>query len=86
MAIRAHQATAEAQRQRAEELAELAETQERTDWAVADLAKQVGGLSNPLGGSLEDFACDLVPEILERHWAMQIASAASRCSAKPRPA
>jgi len=66
---------AEAQRQTAEELAELAEAQKRTDWAVADLAKQVGGLSNALGGSLEDFACDLVPEILEKHWAMQVASA-----------
>jgi hypothetical protein len=66
---------AEAQRQTAKELAELAEAQKRTDWAVADLAKQVGGLSNALGGSLEDFACDLVPEILEKHWAMQIASA-----------
>ena len=66
---------AEAQRQTAEELAELAKAQKRTDWAVADLAKQVGGLSNALGGSLEDFACDLVPEILEKHWAMQIASA-----------
>ena len=66
---------AEAQRQTAKELTELAEAQKRTDWAVADLAKQVGGLSNALGGSLEDFACDLVPEILEKHWAMQIASA-----------
>ena len=66
---------AEAQRQTAGELAELAEAQKRTDWAVADLAKQVGGLSNALGGSLEDFACDLVPEILEKHWAMQVASA-----------
>lgn len=70
----AQQATAEAQRQTAKELAELAEAQKRTDWAVADLAKQVGGLSNALGGSLEDFACDLVPEILEKHWAMQITS------------
>ena len=66
---------AEAQRQTAKELTELAEAQKRTDWAVADLAKQVGGLSNALGGSLEDFACDLVPEILEKHWAMQVASA-----------
>ena len=66
---------AEAQRQTAKELTELAEAQKRTYWAVADLAKQVGGLSNALGGSLEDFACDLVPEILEKHWAMQVASA-----------
>ena len=71
----AQQALAEAQRQTTEELAELAAAQKRTDWAVTDLAKQVGGLSNALGGSLEDFACDLVPEILEKHWAMQISSA-----------
>jgi len=54
---------------------DLAEAQRRTEWALADLAKQVGGLSNALGGSLEDFACDLVPEILEKHWQMQITSA-----------
>ena len=41
------------------------EAQRRTEWAVKDLAKQVGGLSAVLGGSLEDFACDLVPELLE---------------------
>ena len=66
---------AEAQQGLAEAQRELAEAQKRTEWAVADLAKQVGGLSNALGGSLEDFACDLVPEILEKHWQMQIASA-----------
>ena len=66
---------AEAQQGLAEAQQELAEAQKRTEWAVADLAKQVGGLSNALGGSLEDFACDLVPEILEKHWQMQIASA-----------
>jgi hypothetical protein len=44
----------------------LADAQARTEWAVKDLAKQVGGLSNALGGSLEDFACDLVPEMLEK--------------------
>jgi hypothetical protein len=71
----AQQGLAEAQRGLAEAQRELAEAQKRTEWAVADLAKQVGGLSNALGGSLEDFACDLVPEILEKHWQMQIASA-----------
>lgn len=64
---------------RVEELAEaqreLAAAQKQTEWAVRDLAKQVGGLSNALGGSLEDFACDLVPELLEKHWQMQIESA-----------
>ena len=51
------------------------EAQRRTEWAVKDLAKQVGGLSAALGGSLEDFACDLVPELLEKYWAMVIESA-----------
>ena len=36
--------------------------------AVTDLAKQVGGLSNAVGANLEDFACDLVPELLEKYW------------------
>jgi hypothetical protein len=66
---------AEAQQRTTEQIGVLTEAQKRTDWAVADLAKQVGGLSNALGGSLEDFACDLVPEILEKHWAMEITSA-----------
>jgi len=63
---------------------DLAEAQKRTDeaqrrtvWAVKDLAKQVGGLSAALGGSLEDFACDLVPELLEKYWAMVVESAGS---------
>jgi len=37
-------------------------------WAITDLAKQVGGLSNAVGANLEDFACDLVPELLEKYW------------------
>ncbi len=59
----------------AESQKELAEAQKRTELAVADLAKQVGGLANSLGGSLEDFACDLVPEILEKHWRLEVTSA-----------
>jgi hypothetical protein len=62
-------------RELAEAQRELAEAQKRTEWSVRDLAKQVGGLANSLGGSLEDFACDLMPELLEKHWAMAIASA-----------
>jgi hypothetical protein len=54
---------------------DLAEAQKGTELAVADLAKQVGGLANSLGGSLEDFACDLVPEILEKHWRLEVTSA-----------
>jgi len=65
----------EAQKQTDRSLAELSEAQKRTEWAMADLTKQVGGLANALGGSIEDFACDLVPELLEKHWEMQIDSA-----------
>jgi len=65
---------AEAQHELAEAQHELADAQKQTEWAVRDLAKQVGGLSNALGGSLEDFACDLVPELLEKHWKMQVES------------
>jgi len=73
---------AEAQKRTDEKMRDLAEAQKRTDeaqrrtvWAVKDLAKQVGGLSAALGGSLEDFACDLVPELLEKYWAMVVESA-----------
>jgi hypothetical protein len=66
---------ADAQKVLAEAQIDLADAQKRTEFSVADLAKQVGGLSNALGGSLEDFACDLVPEILEKHWRLDIVSA-----------
>ena len=56
-------------------VSEIAEAQKGTEFAVANLAKQVGGLSNALGGSLEDFTCDLVPEILEKHWRLDVISA-----------
>lgn len=42
---------------------------------VGDLAKQVGGLSNAVGANLEDFACDLVPELLEKYWQLTMVSA-----------
>ncbi|MFZ4732751.1 MAG: hypothetical protein ACOYK7_09475 [Pirellulales bacterium] len=66
---------AEAQRRTEARIEELAEAQMQTTWAVKDLAKQVGGLAGALGGSLEDFACDLIPELLEHHQGMVIASA-----------
>jgi hypothetical protein len=68
-------ALAEAVKRTDDEVGSLAAAQRRTEWAVKDLAKQVGGLSAAVGGSLEDFACDLVPELLEKYWAMVIESA-----------
>ena len=50
-------------------------SQQERQRAVTDLAKQVGGLSNTLGANLEDFACDLVPELLEKYWRFVTVSA-----------
>jgi hypothetical protein len=59
---------AEAQRKTEVRLEELAEAQNKTEKELRNLARQVGGLSEALGGSLEDFAIDLVPELLEKYW------------------
>lgn len=66
---------AESQKRTELRVEELAEAQKGTEFAVANLARQVGGLANSLGGSLEDFARDLVPEILEKHWRLDVTSA-----------
>lgn len=72
---------AEAQKNTDATVKELAEAQKRTEVTlekmskeVRNLAKQVGGLSEALGGSLEDFALDMVPELLEKYWNLQIIS------------
>ena len=60
---------------------ELAHAQKETDKkvdklekSVQNLVRQVGGLSESFGGSLEDFALDIVPEVLENNWNMIIDS------------
>ena len=53
----------------------MQESQQEMQRAVTDLAKQVGGLSNAVGANLEDFACDLVPELLEKYWRFVTVSA-----------
>ncbi|WNC60343.1 hypothetical protein RHJ80_12875 [Thermosynechococcus sp. QS41] len=63
---------AQAQKRTEERVEELAAAQERTERAVKQLARQVGGLSEALGGSLEDLALEVVPEILEYRWGMEI--------------
>ncbi len=50
---------------------ELAEAQKKTEKELRNLARQVGGLSEAFGGSLEDFAIDLVPELLEKYWSFK---------------
>lgn len=80
---------AEAQKRTELRLEELAEAQVEMQHAVTelgtqvtgltrqvgDLAKQVGGLANAVGANLEDFACELVPELLEKYWRLATASA-----------
>lgn len=80
---------AEAQKRTEHRVEQLAETQLEMQHAitelgtqvtgltrqVGDLAKQVGGLANAVGANLEDFACDLVPELLEKYWRLATASA-----------
>lgn len=80
---------AEAQKRTEHRVEQLAETQLEMQHAitelgtqvtgltrqVGDLAKQVGGLSNAVGANLEDFACDLVPELLEKYWRLATVSA-----------
>ncbi|QLL29928.1 hypothetical protein D3A95_05050 [Thermosynechococcus sichuanensis E542] len=63
---------AAAQKRTEERVDQLAAAQERTERAVRQLARQVGGLSEALGGSLEDLALEVVPEILEYRWGMEI--------------
>jgi hypothetical protein len=58
-----------------ESLSEMQGSIAGMQWAIADLAKQVGGLSNAVGANLEDFACELVPELLEKYWRFVTASA-----------
>jgi len=80
---------AEAQKRTEHRVEQLAETQLEMQHAitelgthvtgltrqVGDLAKQVGGLSNAVGANLEDFACELVPELLEKYWRLATTSA-----------
>ncbi len=55
-------------------VASLAENQNQMQKAITNLAKQVGGLSESFGASLEDFAMEIVPELLEKYWNMKIES------------
>ena len=66
------EALAVAQQKTDQRVAKLTVAQQKTEKELRNLARQVGGLSESFGGSLEDFAIDLVPELLEKHWQMHI--------------
>jgi len=70
---------AEAQKRteiRVEELAqaqkELAQAQKRTELALQRLSRQVGGLSDRLGGDLEDTAYIVIHDVLEREYGWKV--------------
>jgi rubrerythrin len=69
------QELADAQKQTDMHLQELADAQKQTEKELRNLARQVGGLSESFGGSLEDFAIDLVPDLLEHYWGMHVEAA-----------
>jgi hypothetical protein len=50
----------------------LAQAQARTEQALQQLAKQVGGLSDTVGGDIEDIAYIVVHDVLEREYGWQV--------------
>jgi hypothetical protein len=68
----AQQRTEQRVEQLAEEQRKLAEAQQKTEHALQLLARQVGGLSDKLGGSLEDLAIETLPYVLSEAWGMEV--------------
>ncbi len=58
---------AQAQQKTELRVKELAQAQQRTERELRMLARQVGGLSERLGGSLEDLSYDVLPACLEKY-------------------
>ena len=57
---------AQAQQRTEQRMGELASAQQRTEIALQRLSQQVGGLSDRLGGDLEDVAYIVIHDVLER--------------------
>ncbi len=53
-------------------LKKLAEAQARSEKELRNLARQVGGLSDRFGGSLEDLSYDVLPACLEKYHQIQV--------------
>ncbi len=53
-------------------LAELAAAQKRTEKAVQHLARQVGGLSETVGGDMEDIAYIVIHDVLAREYGWDV--------------
>ena len=63
---------AEAQQRTELRVEELAEAQQRTERALQRLARQVGGLSDRIGGDLEDIAYIVLHDVLEREFGWKV--------------
>ena len=66
------EALAEAQQRTEQSVDELGEAQSRTETAVQSLAREVGGLSNRLGGDLEDVAAIVIEDALHRELGWEV--------------
>ena len=64
---------AQAQQNLAQSHQELVQAQQRTERELRLLARQVGGLSERLGGSLEDLSYDVLPACLEKYYGIEVA-------------
>ena len=63
---------AEAQQRTEQRVAELGEAQRRTETALQSLAREVGGLSNRLGGDLEEVAAIVIEDALQRELGWEV--------------
>lgn len=66
---------AAAQNRTEQRVEQLQQAQTSTETALQNLARQVGGLSESFGGTLESFGIDLIPEVLENKWGLTVESA-----------
>ena len=63
---------AEAQQRTEKRVESLAGAQQRTEYALQQLARQVGGMSDRMGGDLEDVAAAMIHDLLERELGWQV--------------
>ena len=63
---------AEAQRRTEDQVKELAEAQTRTEQALGRLSQQVGGLSETVGGDIEDIAYIVLHDVLQREFGWEV--------------
>ena len=63
---------AHAQRRTEERVGELAQAQRRTEVALQKLSRQVGGLSETVGGDIEDIAYIVLHDVLQREFGWQV--------------